>query len=85
MVAHWSECVAEDQREACINPMCQSGKNQAQLGSRTVELLGEEGGGGGVTASRRWEDTVALKSREGPADTFYCQPGTLFYAAVKGF
>lgn len=40
--AHWSECVAEDQREACINPMCQSGKNQAQLGSRTVELVGEE-------------------------------------------
>lgn len=41
--AHWSECVAEDQREACINPMCQSGKNQAQLGSRTVELAGEVG------------------------------------------
>lgn len=44
--AHWSECVREDQSEACINPMCQSGKNQAQLGSRTVELLG--GGTGGM-------------------------------------
>lgn len=42
--AHWFKCVAEDQREACINPMCQSGKNQAQLGSRTVEGFGEEWG-----------------------------------------
>lgn len=30
-------CVCRDQSKACINPMCQSGKNQAQLGSRTVE------------------------------------------------
>lgn len=31
------ESACQDQSEACINPMCQSGKNQAQLGSRTVE------------------------------------------------
>lgn len=30
-------CVCWDQSKVCINPMCQSGKNQAQLGSRTVE------------------------------------------------
>lgn len=38
-----------------------------------------------MTASRRRQGAAALKSREGPADTFYCQSGTLFFASVKIF
>lgn len=57
---------------------------------------GRAGGGGGVraggrgrqgeavTASRRWEGAATLKSREGPADTFYCQ-SHCFFAPVKIF
>lgn len=69
--AHWSECVREDQSEACINPMCQSGKNQAQLGSRTVELPG----GGVCDAPTAYEREAGTRwsFEEGPADTFYSQ------------
>lgn len=69
--AHWSECVPEDQSKACINPMCQSGKNQAQLGSRTVELLG--GGVCDTPAVYEQEAGTWWSFEEGPADTFYSQ------------
>lgn len=72
--------------------MCQSGKNQDQLGSRTVELEGEvveEGepeGEEAVTASRRWGGAAAaLKNLERPAERFYCQSGKLVFAPVKVF
>lgn len=56
-----SVCVCGDQSKASINPMCQSGKNQAQLGSRTVEEgvqvcegVGARGGGGVGVTVRLW-------------------------------
>lgn len=62
--------------------MCQSGKNQAQLGSRTVELVGEEEEGGvcGRKAGRGGdsEQEVALKSREDQLTRFTASLGHCF-------